>query len=159
MENSNPVLFSSSVHLVSPDVRHIIRHEYSVLDEKLPTYMELLSRYMFALVFFLLSLLRNGADECWHKHGTFKEHLFGTWRYSVLPTPSPNFSSCRILRLWGQSEAICRLGLFHSIYSNDYVNLAIFDCNQERDYLKDLLGEAVSIESLQLTLLTCRLRT
>jgi len=71
-------------------------------------------------------LSKNAADECWHKHGTFKEHLFGTWR---------------IIKLWGQSDAICRLGLFHSIYSNDYVNLAIFNCEQERDYLKNLLGD------------------
>lgn len=58
---------SSSVNLVQKNVRHIIRHEYAELDPNLPKYLDLLSK--------------NGADECWHKHGTFKEHLFGTWRF------------------------------------------------------------------------------
>lgn len=56
----------SSAHLVAPLTRQIIRHEFKDIDPKLPEYLEILSSH--------------GADECWHKHGTFKEHLFGTWR-------------------------------------------------------------------------------
>eukprot|EP01126_Amoeba_proteus_P042405 TRINITY_DN4607_c0_g1_i18.p1 TRINITY_DN4607_c0_g1~~TRINITY_DN4607_c0_g1_i18.p1 ORF type:complete len:434 (-),score=69.41 TRINITY_DN4607_c0_g1_i18:214-1515(-) len=97
--------------LLSSTVRNMIRREYRVLDPKLPEFLDILAQH--------------GADECWHKHGTFKDHLLGTWR---------------ILYLWGQPQPICRLALFHSAYSNDYVNLAIFS-PQDRTFLKDLLGD------------------
>ncbi|KAE9452156.1 hypothetical protein C3L33_15945, partial [Rhododendron williamsianum] len=61
----------------------------------------------------LISLLRSvGANECWHKHGTFLHHLLNIHR---------------ILTLWNSPAAVALCGLFHSAYSNSYVNLAIFD--------------------------------
>ncbi|XP_020594798.1 uncharacterized protein LOC110034900 [Phalaenopsis equestris] len=61
----------------------------------------------------LLSTLRSaGAGECWHKHGTFLAHLIGVHR---------------ILTLWGAPLSVSRCGLYHSSYSNSYVNLAIFE--------------------------------
>ncbi|KAK8970317.1 hypothetical protein KSP40_PGU003115 [Platanthera guangdongensis] len=61
----------------------------------------------------LLTALRSaGAGECWHKHGTFLAHLTGVHR---------------ILTLWGAPLSIARCGLYHSAYSNSYVNLAIFE--------------------------------
>jgi len=92
--------------------RDIIRNDFSISDPKMPEFLELLSKH--------------GADECWHKCGTFKEHLFHIWR---------------ICKIWNQSDAICRLGLFHSAYSNSYVNLAIFRRDVDRQHLKQLLGE------------------
>jgi hypothetical protein len=65
------------------------------------------------------------AAECWHKHGTFVEHLYNVYR---------------ILRIWGQGDLICHTGLFHSAYSNELVDLAIFRPNTERDVLRNLLG-------------------
>lgn len=59
------------------------------------------------------------------KHGTFKEHLVDTHN---------------ILRLWGQPSFLCRLGLFHSAYSNSYVNLAIFDADADRSNLAEAMG-------------------
>lgn len=48
-----------------------------------------------------------------------------------------------ILRLWNQGETIGRVGLLHSAYSNSYVNLALFDPNQEaeRNLMKGLVGD------------------
>jgi hypothetical protein len=66
-----------------------------------------------------------GADECWHKHGTFKEHLIQVWR---------------TLALWKQPQDVCRLGLFHSTYSNSFVNLALLQPNADRGILRELIG-------------------
>ncbi len=55
-------------------------------------------------------------------------HLFEVWR---------------ILKIWRQSNDICRCGLFHSAYSNSYVNLAIFDPKVGRETLQGIAGDAV----------------
>ena len=69
--------------------KNLLRHEHAELDPALPGLLELLDS--------------RGAGECWHKHGTFKEHLHEVHN---------------VLRLWLQPHAVCRLGLFHSAYSN-----------------------------------------
>jgi hypothetical protein len=71
------------------------------------------------------ALKERGAHRCWHKHSTFLQHLTGVHN---------------ILRLWGQGPTIGRVGLFHSAYSNSYVNLALFDPTTERPYMQDLVG-------------------
>jgi hypothetical protein len=45
-----------------------------------------------------------------------------------------------VLRLWQQPTFLCRLGLFHSAYSNSYVNLAIFDQACDRPLVRDAIG-------------------
>ncbi|KAL9229979.1 hypothetical protein vseg_005383 [Gypsophila vaccaria] len=90
-----------------------IRGELDKIDAQLPR---------------LVGLLRSvGAAECWHKHGTFLEHLLDIYR---------------ILKLWGASDAVSLCGLFHSAYSNSYVNLAIFDPSTGRDTVRQHVGEA-----------------
>ncbi|BBN07320.1 hypothetical protein MPTK1_4g02870 [Marchantia polymorpha subsp. ruderalis] len=74
---------------------------------------------------FLRKLQDVGASECWHKHGTFYEHLFNVYRN---------------LKLWNAADAVARCGLFHSAYSNSYVNLAIFAPNTDRQVVRDLIG-------------------
>lgn len=64
----------------------------------------------------LARLTERGAHQCWHKHGTFKQHLLGVWK---------------VLALWEQPQALARCGLFHSAYSNSYVNLASEDRGEE----------------------------
>ena len=71
-------------------------------------------------------LKRRGAHRCWHKHSTFLEHLVGVHN---------------ILRLWGQGPLAARVGLFHSAYSNSYVNTALFDRENEREAMRNLVGE------------------
>ncbi|XP_021735494.1 uncharacterized protein LOC110702135 [Chenopodium quinoa] len=94
-------------------VRPFLRGELENIDAKLPS---------------LLAVLRSvGAGECWHKHGSFLEHLFDMYR---------------ILKLWGASDAVCLCGLFHSAYSNSYVNLAIFDPSTARQTVRDYVGDA-----------------
>ncbi|XP_006648164.1 uncharacterized protein LOC102709148 [Oryza brachyantha] len=66
-----------------------------------------------------------GAGECWHKHGTFLAHLLDVHR---------------ILRLWGAPDAVARCGLYHSAYSNSYVNLAIFQPDVGRDHVRPIVG-------------------
>jgi hypothetical protein len=71
------------------------------------------------------ALKNRGAHRCWHKHSTFLDHLLGVHN---------------ILRLWGQGAIIGRVGLFHSAYSNSYVNLALFDPSSEREMMQQLIG-------------------
>uniref|UniRef100_A0A0E0K784 DUF6817 domain-containing protein n=1 Tax=Oryza punctata TaxID=4537 RepID=A0A0E0K784_ORYPU len=76
----------------------------------------------------LAAVLRAaGAGECWHKHGTFLAHLLDVQR---------------ILRLWGAPDAVARCGLYHSAYSNSYVNLAIFQPDVGRDHVRPIVGAA-----------------
>lgn len=72
------------------------------------------------------AIKQRGGHKCWHKHSTFLDHLV----------------SCHnILRLWGENEIVGRVGLLHSAYSNSYVNLALFDRNNDRSLMKSLIGE------------------
>ncbi|CAL1374943.1 unnamed protein product [Linum trigynum] len=92
--------------------RPFLRGELESVDENLPR---------------LLAVLRSvGAGECWHKHGSFLDHLLHTYR---------------ILKLWGAPDAVCLCGLFHSAYSNAYVNLAIFDPSTGRDVVRAHVGD------------------
>ncbi|KAF3528597.1 hypothetical protein DY000_02042293 [Brassica cretica] len=76
----------------------------------------------------LIAVLKSvGAGECWHKHGSFLHHLVDVYK---------------ILKLWKAPEPVCLCGLFHSAYSNSYVNLAIFDPSTGRDVVRGHVGEA-----------------
>lgn len=67
----------------------------------------------------------RGAGRSWHKHGTFKDHILGTYRALVL---------------WGQPREVCLCGLLHNVYSNEYADLALFDPHEGRQVLRDCLG-------------------
>ncbi len=86
--------------------------DYPAIDPQLPGIMKLLNE--------------RRAGQSWHKHGTFKDHLYGTYR---------------MLKLWGQPSEIAACGLFHSVYSNEYVDLALFDPEHGRHVLRGDLGE------------------
>ncbi|CAM8937773.1 hypothetical protein QQ045_014411 [Rhodiola kirilowii] len=91
--------------------RPFLRGEIEKVDPKLPS---------------LISVLRSvGAGECWHKHGSFLDHLIHIYK---------------ILKLWKENDAVCLCGLFHSAYSNSYVNLAIFDPSTGRETVRDHVG-------------------
>ncbi|XP_047972597.1 uncharacterized protein LOC125215270 [Salvia hispanica] len=94
--------------------RPFLRGELHAVDENLPR---------------LVSVLQAaGAGECWHKHGSFLDHLIGVYR---------------ILKLWNAPDAVCLCGLFHSAYSNSYVNLAIFPPSSTgRDTVRGHVGAA-----------------
>ena len=80
---------------ISEPVSALLEGRHTVFDADLPTFLE--------------RLRERRADHCWHKHSTFKQHLHGVWQ---------------ILALWGRSRDLCRTGLYHSAYSNSYVNRA-----------------------------------
>lgn len=86
----------------------------------------------------LITLLQSsGAGECWHKDGCFLSHLTDVYR---------------ILKLWNAPNSIALCGLFHSVYSNSYVNLALFDINSDgRETLRGLIG----VEAERLVHLFC----
>lgn len=71
-------------------------------------------------------LFARSAGEDWHKAGTFKHHLLGVYR---------------TLALWNQPREVRLLGLFHSVYGNEYVDLTLFDRERERNTLRAALGE------------------
>lgn len=71
------------------------------------------------------ALRRARAPECYHKHGTFFDHLVGVYR---------------ALECWNVPHSVARCGLFHSAYSNSIVNLAIFKPDIDRQVVRDLIG-------------------
>ncbi|XP_010688616.2 uncharacterized protein LOC104902519 [Beta vulgaris subsp. vulgaris] len=104
---------NSYLHTLLQSARPFLRGELEKVDPKLPS---------------LVAVLRSvGAGECWHKHGSFLDHLVDIYR---------------ILKLWGAPDAVCLCGLFHSAYSNSYVNLAIFDPSTGRDTVRAYVGDA-----------------
>ncbi|KAG2435828.1 hypothetical protein HXX76_007023 [Chlamydomonas incerta] len=102
---------SSSTASIPGVVRAFLRGDLSRVDPRLPEWMEVLSGV--------------GAGECWHKKSSFKAHLYEVYK---------------LCKIWGQDDDVCKCALFHSAYSNSYVNLAIFQEGADRGRLKELLG-------------------
>ncbi|KAK9051289.1 hypothetical protein SSX86_027916 [Deinandra increscens subsp. villosa] len=75
----------------------------------------------------LLTILHStGTDECWHRSGTFYDHLYQVYR---------------ILKLWKAPDPVCTFGLFHSAYSNSYSDdLAIFGSLTNRETVRQHVG-------------------
>ncbi|KAF5749844.1 hypothetical protein HS088_TW03G00170 [Tripterygium wilfordii] len=108
-----PSEHAMSLQTLLDSARPFIRGELESIDKKLPS---------------LVDVLRSvGAGECWHKHGSFLEHLVDIYK---------------ILKLWKVQDSVCLCGLFHSAYSNSYVNLAIFDPSTGRDVVRNHVGVA-----------------
>ncbi|KAF2312313.1 hypothetical protein GH714_034172 [Hevea brasiliensis] len=104
---------SNYLQTLLASARPFLRGELESIDVNLPS---------------LVAVLRSvGAGECWHKHGSFLDHLLDIYR---------------ILKIWNAPDSVCLCGLFHSAYSNSYVNLAIFDPNTGRDVVRSHVGEA-----------------
>ena len=93
-------------------IKPFLREDFESIDPRLPGLLKILQE--------------RGAGECFHKHGTFYEHLLHTYR---------------ILKVWGCSDAIALFGLMHSSYSNSYVNLAIFAPDVDRTVVRGLIGD------------------
>ena len=128
-------LFSSTGLDINARTEARLRGAYSAFD---PRAVELLAR-----------LQCSEAPLVWHKHGTFYEHLRDVWV---------------MLCAWEQPQTWCRLGLFHSAYSNSFVSMGVFDRDRDRDALRALIGDeaenlvykfcAIDRQSLEATVLT-----
>ena len=94
-----------------PLLKPLLAEDWAAVDPALPGLLEL--------------LFARSAAEDWHKAGTFRDHLLGV---------------ARTLTLWGQPREVVLLGLFHSVYSNEYVDLRLFDAAGERAALSAALG-------------------
>ncbi|KAG2498198.1 hypothetical protein HYH03_003952 [Edaphochlamys debaryana] len=92
-------------------VRAFLRGELSRVEPQLPGWLD--------------TLAGVGAGECWHKKSSFKAHLYEVYK---------------ICKIWGQDDDVCRCALFHSAYSNSYVNLAIFKEGTDRGRLAEIVG-------------------
>ncbi|MGB6103502.1 MAG: DUF6817 domain-containing protein [Pusillimonas sp.] len=90
----------------------LLADNHSAIDSDLPSLLAL--------------LFERSAGEDWHKAGTFKHHLLGVYRS---------------LSLWEQPREVRLLGLFHSVYGNEYVALTLFDREREREVLRAALGD------------------
>ncbi|RTZ42579.1 tetratricopeptide repeat protein [Candidimonas sp. SYP-B2681] len=102
----------SSTPDLHPHTLALLADNHTAIDPDLPALLNL--------------LFERSASEAWHKAGTFKHHLLGVYRSLVL---------------WNQPREIRLLGLFHSVYGNEYVNLTLFDREGERGTLRNALGE------------------
>lgn len=92
-----------------PLLRAFLADDWARVDPALPPLLEV--------------LFARSAGEDWHKAGTFKDHLLGVYR---------------TLALWDQPREVRLLGLFHSVYSNEFVDLKLF---ADRAELRSLVGE------------------
>nr|KYP46547.1 hypothetical protein KK1_031838 [Cajanus cajan] len=99
---------ASSLQNLLERARPFLRGELESIDENLPRLVRVLQSV--------------SAGECWHKHGSFLHHLLDVYR---------------ILSLWKAPHAVSLCGLFHSAYSNSYVNLAIFDPSTGREVVRE----------------------
>ena len=110
-----------------PHVHALVLHDHARIEPNLDAMLDVVGR--------------EGAREIWHKHGTFYDHLLGVWR---------------ILAAWQQPADVCRLGLMHSVYSNSFVRMKVFDAQQAagRDSVRALIGE----EAERLVHLFCTIR-
>ena len=97
--------------VITPKIQSFLRGDFARQDERLEAVLAVLDE-------------KNVAED-WHKHGTFKDHLTGVYR---------------MLSLWDQPKDVCLCGLLHSVYSNEYVDLALFEAGKGRDHLKRLVG-------------------
>lgn len=102
---------TSEASPITDRVRAFLVDDFAAIDPQLPSLLAILDE-------------RRAAED-WHKHGTFKEHLLGVYR---------------ILSLWRQPKDVCLCGLLHSVYSNEYVDLALFDAKAGRGSLQQLVG-------------------
>ena len=101
----------STPNELHPHARALLADHYAAVDADLPALLDL--------------LFARSAGEDWHKAGTFKHHLLGVYR---------------TLTLWNQPREVRLLGLFHSVYGNEYVDLTLFDRERERNTLREVLG-------------------
>ncbi|XP_076950566.1 uncharacterized protein LOC143623637 [Bidens hawaiensis] len=107
-----PPTTTSHLQTLLSSARPFLRGQLETIDARLPS---------------LISVLKSaGAGECWHKHGSFLDHLTDIYR---------------ILTIWNAPDAVRLCGLFHSAYSNSYVNLAIFDPSTGRDVIRGHVGQ------------------
>ncbi|KAK8668873.1 hypothetical protein V6N13_106319 [Hibiscus sabdariffa] len=112
LSSSNASSQSQYLKFLLETARPFLRGELESVDKNLPS---------------LIAVLRSaGAGECSYKHGSFLEHLVDIHR---------------ILKIWKTPKSVCLCGLFHSAYSNAYVNLAIFDASTGRDVVRGHVGE------------------
>ena len=92
-------------------------------------------------------LKERKAHLCWHKHSTFLDHLVSVHdillRWMKLSSSSSSFSTEND-DIHSENDddwtMIPRIGLFHSAYSNSYVNLALFNVTTERQVVQQLIG-------------------
>ncbi|KAI3498059.1 hypothetical protein L1887_33779 [Cichorium endivia] len=113
MPSSNSISFGHDEYLqdLIESARPFLRDNLESVDQNLPA---------------LLTILRSsGAGECWHRLGTFLDHLYHVYR---------------ILKLWNAPDSVCLFGLFHSVYSNSYHDLAIFDPVSDRETVRNQVG-------------------
>jgi len=94
-----------------PVIQAIIEEDWSALDASAQEMIQ--------------HLRHNGAAAVWHKHGNFLSHLRGVFG---------------ILKAWGQAEAVCRFGMFHSVYANSYVAMGVLDPQLDRAELQRMIG-------------------
>lgn len=109
--NSSTPIIDEHLQTLIESARPFLREEFESVDPNLDG---------------LLTILRSaGAGECWHRLGTFQDHLYHVYR---------------ILKLWNAPDSVCNFGLFHSVYSNSYHDLAIFDPVTDRETVRDHVG-------------------
>lgn len=93
-------------------IESMLRARWSDLDPDAPAILDVLQS--------------SDAPLIWHKHSSFLDHLREVWAMLVN---------------WGQPQAVCRLGLLHSAYSNSFVSMNCFNPKSDRPAVANLIGD------------------
>ncbi|XP_071688782.1 uncharacterized protein [Rutidosis leptorrhynchoides] len=104
------------LQILLESAKPFLREEFEKIDPKLPSLIAV--------------LCSTGAGECFHRPGSFLDHLRHVYR---------------IIKLWNSPDSIALCALFHSVYSNSYSNIVLFDPETERDKVRSLIGEEAEI--------------
>ncbi|KAL4573293.1 hypothetical protein LXL04_020093 [Taraxacum kok-saghyz] len=90
-----------------------LREEFEKIDARLPSLVAI--------------LCSAGAGECYHRTGSFLDHLRNVYR---------------IIKLWKAPDSVALCALFHSVYSNSYSDILLFNPETDRDSVRSLIGDA-----------------
>nr|GEV06686.1 hypothetical protein [Tanacetum cinerariifolium] len=111
MPSSMNISESQNLDTLLESAKPFLREEFEKIDVKLPS---------------LIAILRSaGAGECFHRLGSFLDHLRHVYR---------------IIKLWKAPDSVALCALFHSVYSNSYSNIVLFDPETGRDTVRGLIG-------------------
>ncbi|GJV43681.1 hypothetical protein Tco_1428217, partial [Tanacetum coccineum] len=111
MPSSMNISESQNLDTLLESAKPFLREEFEKIDIKLPS---------------LIAILRSaGAGECFHRLGSFLDHLRHVYR---------------IIKLWKAPDSVALCALFHSVYSNSYSNIVLFDPETGRDTVRGLIG-------------------
>lgn len=110
---SSAISQTPNLQTLLESAKPFLREEFEKIDKRLPSLIGI--------------LCSAGAGECYHRTGSFLDHLRNVYR---------------IIKLWNAPDSVALCALFHSVYSNSYSDILLFNPETDRDSVRSLIGDA-----------------